>query len=189
MLAAPISKETASAVPAVVEPPSAPEPASLEGKVILHAGDSMVGGDWGLTRSLGAKAQAEGATFKHFTKVSETISSFDDAGTLRDLLAAHHPDIVIVTLGTNNTDVPHPEVYAKHIQAIAKRIAPRECWWMGPPIPDTGVGKVIEENCAPCTYFDGSKLTLDRAKDGIHPNDKGAAKWADEFWTAFRAKR
>lgn len=172
--------------PAVVQAAPPPEPASLKGKKVLHVGDSMVGGSWGLTRALEAKLEPEGAKIVRHTKVSETLASMDRDPALKDLLHKHEPDIVIITLGTNDTDVPHPEVYAKHVANIAKRVAPRECWWMGPP-KDAPVNKVIRENSAPCKFFDSSKLALDRAKDGIHPSDKGGGQWANEFWAAFRA--
>ena len=112
----------------------------------------------------------------------------DQDPTLKDLLHTHEPDIVIITLGTNDADVPHPEVYAKHVANIAKRVGPRECWWMGVP-KDSPVNKVIKESSAPCKFFDSSTLKLDRAKDGIHPNDKGGGQWANEFWIAFRASQ
>lgn len=171
--------------PVPVAPPPA-EPASLKGKKVLHVGDSMVGGNWGLTRALEAKLEPEGATIVRHTKVSETLKSMDQDPTLKDLLHKHDPDIVIITLGTNDTDVPYPEVYAKHVANIAKRVGTRECWWMGPP-KDAPVNKVIAENSAPCKFFDSSTLKLDRAKDGVHPNDRGGGQWASAFWTAFRA--
>jgi hypothetical protein len=177
----PIATPAPVPVPAPVD-----EPRSLKGKKVLHVGDSMVGGSWGLTRALEAKLEPEGATVVRHTKVSETLKSMDQDPTLKDLLHKHDPDIVIITLGTNDTDVPYPEVYAKHVANIAKRVGTRECWWMGPP-KDAPVNKVIAENSAPCKFFDSSTLKLDRAKDGIHPNDKGGGQWANAFWVAFRA--
>jgi acyl-CoA thioesterase-1 len=182
---------TPIATPAPVTPappPTATEPASLEGKKVLHVGDSMVGGNWGLTRALEAKLEPEGAKVVRHTKVSETLKSMDTDPTLKELLRTHEPDVVIITLGTNDTDVPYPEVYAKHVANIAKRVAPRECWWMGPP-KESPVNKVIKENSAPCKFFDSSTLKLDRTKDGIHPNDKGGGQWANEFWIAFRSSQ
>ena len=192
----PAPKEATTLAAAVVTPIATPapvpspapveEPRTLKGKKVLHVGDSMVGGNWGLTRALEAKLEPEGATVVRHTKVSEMLKSMDQDPTLKDLLHKHDPDIVIITLGTNDTDVPYPEVYAKHVANIAKRVGTRECWWMGPP-KDAPVNKVIAENSAPCKFFDSSTLKLDRAKDGIHPNDKGGGQWANAFWIAFRA--
>jgi hypothetical protein len=181
----------------VLLPPST-APRSLTGKKVLHVGDSMVGGSFGLTRALEAKLSAEGATIVRHTKVSESLSSFDKSPTLKDLIRTHHPDVVVITLGANDANVPHPEVYARNIENIVRRVGDRECWWIGPPNvkssggpgptgPDMGIVPVLREHAGSCRFFDSSKLDLERTSDGIHPNDRGAAKWADAFWEAFRA--
>ncbi|HVJ93194.1 MAG TPA: SGNH/GDSL hydrolase family protein [Labilithrix sp.] len=201
--APPVPKESTSAttraasieLPTVgtteVDTPAEPNrPRSLAGKKVLHVGDSMVGGRFGLTRALEAKLEGAGAKIVRFTKVSETISSFDKAPTLRDLLRAHDPDIVVITLGANDATVPHPEAYAHSIENIVKRVADRECWWIGPPSrANAGSASTLEavlrEHAGNCRFFDSSGLELERASDGIHPNDRGAGKWADAFWQVF----
>ena len=161
----------------------------LAGKVILHVGDSMVGGNWGLTRALETRFTGEGAKFVRDYKVSESIISYDHSPKLKDLLAKHKPDVVIITLGTNDVFVPYPASMAGNVQNIVKRIGTRECYWMGPPTwkPDTGIVSVLKDNAAPCKFFDSSSLKLQRGNDGIHPTDRGGADWAASFWTFFRA--
>ena len=172
------------------EPPPAPppEPRPLAGKKVLHVGDSMVGGQFGLTRALEAKLTRAGATLVRHTQVSATLTSFDHAPLLRDLLRAHEPDIVILTLGTNDTTVPFPRTFAPHVANIVRRLGDRECWWIGPPSwkgADTGLVSVLRENAGTCRFFDSTKLELERTSDGIHPSDRGAARWADAFWPVF----
>ncbi len=170
-------------------PAPAPEaPPSLAGKMVLHVGDSMVGGNWGLTRALEQRFTAEGAKFVRDFKVSESIISYDKSPKLKELLAKHKPDIVIITLGTNDVFVPYPASMAGNVQNIVKRVGSRECYWMGPPTwkPDTGIVQVIKDNAAPCKFFDGTHLKLERGHDGIHPTDKGGAEWATSFWSFFR---
>jgi hypothetical protein len=169
--------------------PQASKPRSLAGKKVLHVGDSMVGGNFGLTRSLEAKLTDAGAKLVRHTKVSETLQSFDKSSTLRDLLRTHEPDIVIINLGANDAIVPFPAQYAHHVANVAKRVGDRECWWIGPPSwkgPDTGIVTVLHDNVGTCRFFDSSKLELERTTDGIHPNDRGAARWAEVFWDVFR---
>lgn len=198
--APPAPKEAASAsvqsaaLPAAPPPPPAPEPAkaaprSLGGKKVLHVGDSMVGGNFGLTKAFEAKLKDEGATLVRHTKVSESMSSFEKGPTLKDLLRTHDPDIVVITLGANDALVPHPEVFAQSVEKIVKRVGDRECWWIGPPMwrEDSGIVRVIQENSGKCRFFDSSKLELERTADGIHPTDRGGAKWADAFWDVFHA--
>jgi hypothetical protein len=162
--------------------------APLTGKTVLHVGDSMVGGNWGLTKALDQRFTGEGAKFIRDYKVSESIVSYDKSPKLKDLLAKHHPDIVIITLGTNDVFVPYPASMAGNIRNIVGRIGARECYWMGPPTwkPDTGIVQVLRDNVAPCKFYDSSNLKLQRAGDGIHPTDRGGAEWASSFWTFFR---
>ncbi len=171
-------------------PVDAPPPRVLAGKVVLHAGDSMVGGDGGLTKALGARFKAEGAKFVRDYEVSVSVATFARTGKLKSLLDRHKPDIVILTLGANDVFVPFPQTFSGHVETIAKKIAPRECYWIGPPTwkPDSGIVAVIRDHSAPCKFFDSSKLTLKRAGDHIHPTDKGGAEWATLFWDYFQGK-
>jgi len=164
------------------------EERSLSGKVVLHVGDSMVGGNFGLTKALDARFTGEGAKFIRDYKVSESIVSYDKSPKLKDLLAKHRPDIVIITLGTNDVFVPYPAAMVPNVRSIVARIGARECYWMGPPTwkPDTGIVQVLHDNVAPCKFYDASSLKLQRAGDGIHPTDRGGAEWATSFWTFFR---
>ncbi len=167
---------------------SAPTPRSLVGRTVLHVGDSMVGGSHGLTHALEQRFSAEGAVFFHDYKVSESIVSYDKSPKLKALLAKHRPDIVILTLGTNDVFVPYPAALAGNVKSIVTRIGARECYWMGPPLwkPDTGIVQVLRDNVAPCRFYDASALKLPRASDGIHPTERGGAEWAAAFWTFFR---
>ena len=167
----------------------APAAPPLTGKTVLHVGDSMVGGTLGLTRALDQRFSAEGAKFIRDFKVSESIISYDHSPKLKSLLEKHRPDIVIITLGTNDVFVPYPASMVGNVQNIVKRVGSRECYWMGPPTwkPDTGIVQVLKDNVAPCKFFDGSGLKFQRGGDGIHPTDRGGADWATSFWTYFRA--
>jgi hypothetical protein len=163
-------------------------PATLTGRTVLHVGDSMVGGNFGLTKALEARFTGEGAKFIRDYKVSESIVSYDKSPKLKDLLAKHHPDIVIITLGTNDVFVPYPVAMVGNVRNIVGRVGARECYWMGPPTwkPDTGIVQVLRDNVAPCKFYDSSSLKLQRAGDGIHPTDRGGAEWATSFWSFFR---
>ena len=177
--------------------PEAAAPRSLEGKKVLQIGDSMVGGTFGLTRALERKLMPEGAKIVRQTTVSESLNSFDKGATLRDKLRDEKPDIVIITLGANDALSPYPEGYGGAVERIVKRVGDRECWWIGPPklktaVPtasgktsDVALGDVIKEHAGACHFFDSTGIEMERTKDGIHPNDSGAAKWADAFWVPF----
>lgn len=173
------------------EPVDAGPPSlGLEGKRIFHAGDSMVGGEAGLSRLLHAKFKAEGAKYQSDTVVSASLLSFNLQSRFAKGLQRTHPDIVIITLGANDVFVPSPDVLAVHVKGIVKKIGDRECYWMSPATwkPDTGVVEVIKANAAPCKFFDSRNMDIPRAGDHIHPTDKGGAQWGEKFWTFFVAE-
>ena len=184
-----VSLAVADAAPAADAAPedAGPSRRSLAGKKVLHVGDSMVGGTFGLTKALEKKVTAAGAKLVRHTQVNETLVSFDRGTTLKDLLRTHDPDIVLITLGMNDALVPHPEVFAKNIQNIVHHVGDRECWWLGPPKGQaaSGLVKVLEDNVGTCHFFDASELELERTSDGIHPTNEGGARWADAFWAVF----
>ncbi len=176
---------------AAVEPVDAGPPSlGLEGKRVFHAGDSMVGGEAGLSRLLHAKFKAEGAKYQSDTVVSASLLSFNLQSRFAKGLQRTHPDIVIITLGANDVFVPSPDVLAVHVKGIVKKIGDRECYWMSPATwkPDTGVVEVIKANAAPCKFFDSRNMDIPRGGDHIHPTDKGGAQWGEKFWTFFVAE-
>ncbi|MFO0736242.1 MAG: SGNH/GDSL hydrolase family protein [Labilithrix sp.] len=193
------SEEIRDAAPEAEAAPPALPARSLKGKKVLHVGDSMVGGTFGLTRALEKKLTPEGAKLVRRTTVSESLNSFDKGPILRDALRDEKPDIVIVTLGANDVLSPHPEMYGGSVERIVKRIGDRECWWIGPPRIKTAVAtpsgktsdlvlsEVIKGHVGTCKFFDSSALKIDRASDGIHPSNVGGETWIDAFWPDFVA--
>jgi lysophospholipase L1-like esterase len=186
--------EIKDAAPEAEAAPPAPPPRSLKGKKVLHVGDSMVGGTFGLTRALEKKLTPEGAKLVRRTTVSESLNSFDKGPILRDALRDEKPDIVIVTLGANDVLSPHPEMYGGSVERIVKRIGDRECWWIGPPriksavstpsgkTSDLVLSEVIKGHAGGCHFFDSTALKIERASDGIHPSNVGGETWVDAFW-------
>jgi lysophospholipase L1-like esterase len=166
----------------------APQPPSP--KVVLHLGDSMVGGYGGLTKALEGKFKGLGAHFVADWEVSVSISTFDHRQHLQELLTKHAPDLVILTLGANDVFVPFPSSLASNVQSIARKMSAggRTCFWMAPPVwkKDTGIVAVIKKNASPCKVFDASYMRIGRAGDGIHPTDRGGADWADAFYAFYR---
>lgn len=157
---------------------------------VLHVGDSMVGFRGGLTRALENRFQDGGTRFYSSSLTSAGITSFDESDHLEKLLAKLNPEMVIVSLGMNNVTYPHPEALRHNIVSIVKKIAPRDCYWIGPPAwkPDAALMKVLAESTAPCAFFDSSELKLERQTDGVHPTERGGEVWAEAFWLFYSAR-
>ncbi len=186
--APPVSLDAAEDASADVAPTEARvEPKRY--KVVVHTGDSMVGG--GLCKALAPKFKAEGTRFVRDVWESASIVAFAESDRLKQLMKKYDPDLVLLTLGANDVFDKHPEYMIRYIDAIVKTVGERDCYWIGPPLwkGDAGLNAVIRDHAAPCVFYDSSHLTLQRAGDGIHPTDKGGAVWADAFWEAFRGDR
>lgn len=171
----------------------APLRTSLPYKSVVVCGDSQVGYGHGLTRALEAKFRDAGVTkYRWDAFTSASVQSYDESDRLPKLVASRKPDVVFVTIGSNNVQNPHPEGLAGNVRSLARKAKggdpSRDCYILGPPLPikgvkkDTGIIRVLAENAAPCKFFDTSKLDLERQKDHIHPTDKGGEVWADALW-------
>ena len=181
--------------------------ADLTGKIVLHAGDSMVGGQAGLTRALEAKFKAAGVkSYKSDSWVSANLSMFHQQPRFGALLAKHRPDLVILTLGANDAFSAAPEQLISHVQAIVAKIGATPCLWISPPAfvkagyPHAAENfqkfiDMLRDHTAPCRFYDtrvlevpdgdgGTVTRLPRARDHIHPTDPGGALWADAVWAA-----
>lgn len=171
--------------------------AELDGKVVLHAGDSMVGGLAGLTRALGATMKEHGLkAYRTDSWVSANLSMFHQQKRFGELLQKNKPDVVILTLGANDVFSPAPDKLAPHVRAIVAKIGERPCLWVSPPafpapahIKD-GPERIarfvamLKDNAAPCKFFDSTQVDMARARDRIHPTDAGGASWAASVWKA-----
>jgi hypothetical protein len=160
-------------------------------KVVLHTGDSMVGGYGGLTKALEAKFKPLGAKFVPDWMTSISIVSFDHDKHFAELLAKHSPDLVILTLGANDVFVPFPSSLVNSVKSVAGKASKggRDCWWITPATwkPDTGITEVIKKNAIGCKVFDSAMLKISRGGDGIHPTNQGGVEWADKFWVQYQA--
>lgn len=169
-------------------------------KVVLHVGDSMVGYGHGLSRALKRRFDAMGIEYHWDAWTSANIPTVDAkerkhtgdrdrSAQLDRLIAMFHPDLVILNLGTNNLAIPRPEAYAEGIRSIAAHITEggRDCLWVGPLRPkwkhNPDMFKVLEDNAAPCKYFDSSPIHPPLQSDDIHPTDPGGEQWASAIWS------
>jgi lysophospholipase L1-like esterase len=170
----------------IAEPDVAP-PAPKKYLRVLHTGDSMVGG--GLCKALQPRVEAQGGKFYRDVWESGRVFQFAASNRIPKLLKKIDPDLVILTLGTNDVWMNEPDQIAKGAEKIAKIVSEggRECWWLGPPIWKPyfkGIVELLKNHVAPCTFFDATDLEMPRRPDGIHPTDKGGEVWADAFWKA-----
>ena len=172
--------EATTAQPPTREAAPEPPPTVPPDTKVLHIGDSMAGAlGIELNKAL-AEAGAKGILRY---KTASFIPTWAWSRDLPVLLANHDPDLVLITLGTNEIRIEDPTIRAKTIRKLVGRLEGRPCVWIAPPLwgrGDTGLLPVIRENCAPCVFMDTNALLPDipRLRDKIHPTMKARRDWA-----------
>jgi hypothetical protein len=151
-----------------------------EGMKVLHIGDSFAAV---LGRPLNRELARRGVRGFLEYQTGTYIATWASAKPVKRYIRRYKPDLVLITLGANELDVAHPEQRARLVRKLVRALGQRPCVWIAPPLWRGAKGevlRVIEDNCAPCTYLDSTALVpeLERRKDAIHPSPAGGARWA-----------
>jgi len=168
--------------PSAPAPAAAPEPTAEpmpKGTRVLQIGDSFaaaLGGELSkLFKEAGVRSTLE-------FKTASYIPNWSYEGDVPKFVSNYRPDLVLITLGANEIEIPKPDERIKPIKHLVSTLGGRPCVWIAPPLwkPDTGLLKVIKDNVAPCRYLDSNALVHDlpRGKDKIHPSAEGRQIWA-----------
>ncbi|HET7538595.1 MAG TPA: SGNH/GDSL hydrolase family protein [Polyangiaceae bacterium] len=170
---------TSQAPPASMAEPSENSAPMPKGTRVLQIGDSFADALGGKLSPLLRAAEVK--TSLEFETPSY-IPNWSYGTKLQKLLSNYRPDLVLITLGANEIEIPHPEERIKPVRHLVQTLAGRPCVWIAPPLwkPDSGVLQVIRDNVAPCRYLDSNQLVHDlpRARDKIHPSMAGREIWA-----------
>jgi lysophospholipase L1-like esterase len=148
-------------------------------------GDSFV--DAAFHQNLGPRFHAAGVRYIVRARTATYTTTWANDAEFDELLG-RRPSLVIVTLGANEFDIVDPDQHGRAVEAIARKVARAgaSCVWTSPPMwtKDSGIVRVIHDHAAPCLFFDsdaalgGGLSSAERAKDRIHPNQAGGARWA-----------
>lgn len=150
------------------------------GTLVLHVGDSFAAA---LGIPLAKRFKAAGLRSILEFKTASYIPTWAFGKELRKYVANYNPDLVLVTLGANELEIPDPPQRIGAIKRLVATLGGRPCVWISPPLwkPDTGLLDVIREHAAPCRYLDSDSLVteLPRGPDKIHPSTEGRELWAE----------
>ncbi len=150
-----------------------------KGTLVLQIGDSFAAA---LGIELGKLLKAQGVRSALEYKTASYIPNWSYDGDVPKFVSTYRPDLVLITLGANEIEIPKPEMRAGPIKHLVGELGGRPCVWVAPPLwkPDTGLLKVIKDNIAPCRYLDSNALVHDlpRGHDKIHPSPEGREIWA-----------
>jgi hypothetical protein len=171
--------------PPAAEPLLVPGDAGLvpaaRARRVLHVGDSMVPLVGNYLRPLFRRS---GARYHIVALESSSTLSWDGERRLQELMYEQGPDLVLISLGSNELFDPKPERRAGAIRRLVADLRGRPCLWIGPPAwkQDLGFLAVLKANLGHCRYFDSKALKLPRMPDGRHPSWTGGWHWANAVW-------
>jgi len=150
---------------------------------ILHVGDSMVPLVGNYLRKI---LRRDGRRYEIVSIPSSSTLSWARGHGMRDAMYRYAPQVVLISLGSNELFDPNPQRRAKAIRQIVSETRGRPCMWIGPPAwkKDKGFLRVLRDNVGTCRYFDSAKLSLERMADGRHPSWSGSHAWASAVWHA-----
>jgi hypothetical protein len=154
---------------------------AAEAERVLHVGDSMVPlvGNY-LRKVVWSKGR------KYYIQSVASSSSLDwgQKRWLQDAMYKYDPDLVLISLGSNELFDPNPARRASAVRQLVEDTRGRTCMWIGPPLwkKDTGFVDVVKQNLGHCRWFDSTALSLPRMEDGRHPTWTGGWRWANEVY-------
>lgn len=179
----------ASAAPSGNVPTSAPLQIRRDGQQhpaaaarrVLHFGDSMVPlvGNY-----LKPAVEKAGGRYTSISTASARTVSWADDERLPDAIEQQDPELVLVSLGSNELYVSELDAPKQAIRRIVAQIGDRACLWIGPPAWNKRRQflNMLAQTVAPCRYFDSTKLKFKRQQDGRHPTFGSSHRWASEVW-------
>ena len=162
--------------------PGRGEPAALA-KRVLHVGDSMVPLVGNYLRPVFEK---RGASYAMVSTHSSSTRTWAADDKLDAALKEHAPELVLISLGSNELFDKDLAAIGDAVRAIVERVGDRACLWIAPPAwaKDFGFAEVVRKNASPCRYFDSTKLKFTRQEDGRHPDWSSSYGWARQVYAA-----
>jgi lysophospholipase L1-like esterase len=178
--------------PADPAPGGASEPPPLpQGTTLLHIGDSFAGA-LGIELNTLLKEQGVRGVLKYQT--ATYIPTWASSKDLESHLSRYRPDLVMISLGANELEIPDPPARAPTIQRLVRKLGGRPCVWVLPPLwkdARPALLQVIRDNAAPCAVLDSGALVPDlpRMRDRIHPSMDARKVWAAAVVRWLRERR
>lgn len=177
-------------------------PRLRKGMRILLIGDSLA---VGMAPHFAALAKEAGIDFKAMATVGTRIDQWATNADLKKLLETFQPELVLVSLGTNDEFMKGADIVAKQQAQLEKLLTLLSQWsrsrdyglgaehivWIGPPTlpnpPTPGISKMIQDAAGSALsprfyYFHSERIQMPRGPDNIHPTARGYAGWAGAIW-------
>ncbi len=147
---------------------------------ILLIGDSMT---MNLAFRLAQYAKQNGHDFHAVNWDSSNTIKWGNSSHLADYIEEYGVTYVFVSLGSNELYLKNPQTHVQYVEKILSQIGEVPYVWIGPPNwkEDFGVNDMLQETCAPGSFFRSEGMEFKRKKDGIHPTREASALWIDSI--------
>jgi lysophospholipase L1-like esterase len=161
-------------------------PAITRGASIVLTGDSLA---VGMAPFFRAMADEYGVRFASLAKESTRTDQWAQSSELQGLLANSRPNLVLVSLGTNDSrtvwSATEHAAHAKQLLEMIVKAGANVVWILPPSLPfsdgDRGFSEVIRSLGVP--VFESDKLDIPRGPDNLHPTTRGYSGWAGAVWS------
>ncbi len=177
-------------------------PRIRKGLRVLLIGDSLA---VGLAPLFSALSKEAGVEFKSLAVVGTRIDQWAASAELKATLEKFQPELVLVSLGTNDSFMRGEGIVAKQRAQLDKLLELLTTWprrgdyglgpehivWLGPPTlqnpPSPGIAPMIQDAAGSALapryhYFHSERLKIPRGPDSLHPTARGYAGWAGAVW-------
>jgi lysophospholipase L1-like esterase len=147
------------------------------GSKVLLIGDSLAVGMDPYFRTMAREA---GAEYQSMAVKSTTITAWTQNPALPH---PWQPDLVLVSLGTNDAYGSRPLEFIGHdTLALLNKLGPNVVWILPPKLGkgNRGVSDVIRSTGV--AVFESEALGDLHQADGVHPSGAGYAAWSGEVW-------
>lgn len=147
-------------------------------KSILLFGDSMT---LNLAMRLAKYAAVNGHRFHAVNWDSSNTKIWAESDTLDHFIKKFDADYIFISLGSNELYFKKPESRLPYVRRILSKIGDIPYVWIGPPNwkKDTGINDMLQQACAPGSFFRSEGMEFKRKADKIHPTRSSSALWID----------
>lgn len=109
---------------------------------------------------------------------------------VESIINGTRPDVVIVSLGTNDSGLKNPEQQRPHVKKIiftAKKYKSKILWLLPPVLPEKfkskdAIRKIIFDELSSQEIFNSDELKIEKTKDKIHMTANGYKVWISSAW-------
>lgn len=158
---------------------------------VLLVGDSMAEG---LAGPFEKHAADSAVTFRSLYRRGSRIAGWSRDQQLAGTLQAYEPTVVLVSLGTNDAALEHPEAEKDELDLLIRtvsRAGSAAVVWLDPPslptLPREGIVRSMLDASEAAREvgmyrYDPRPLSLPRATDQVHLTPSGYSSWAQAVW-------